>query len=111
VSRPTREWKDVVAEKPVNEARSRLYQHLMEAEDRIAHVLYRHGISRKAVDEALDAIDERLSDDDRREDLYLAALGHYVEALGGRLEVRAVFGDRAIVVRRSPGEELEPPAI
>ena len=47
---------------------------------------------------ALDAVDERISDEERREDLYLAALTHYVEALGGRLEVRAVFSDDAIVV-------------
>jgi hypothetical protein len=31
-------------------------------------------------------------------DLYLSALRYYIEALGGRLEVRAVFGDEAIVV-------------
>jgi hypothetical protein len=43
-----------------------------------------------------------MSDDERREDLYLSALKYYVEALGGRLEVRAVFGDEAVVVRREP---------
>ena len=52
---------------------------------------------------ALDAADEQLSEDQRREDLYLSALEHYVAALGGRLEVRAVFGEEEIVVRRSPG--------
>jgi hypothetical protein len=54
------------------------------------------------VDEALDTVDEKLSADERREDLYLSALKYYVEALGGRLEVRAVFGDEAVVVRREP---------
>jgi hypothetical protein len=39
-----------------------------------------------------------MSDAERREDLYVSALRSYVEALGGRLEVRAVFGDEAIVV-------------
>jgi hypothetical protein len=42
--------------------------------------------------------------DQRREDLFLSALAHYVEALGGRLEIRAVFGDDTILVRRTPGE-------
>jgi hypothetical protein len=37
----------------------------------------------------------------RREDLYLSALGYYVEALGGRLEERAVFDGEVIVVRPS----------
>lgn len=88
----------------MNEARARLYQRLMEAEDRIARALYGRGVTHEAVDAALDVIDERLSEDERREDLYLAALERYVEALGGSLEVRAVFADQAIVVRRSPLE-------
>lgn len=99
---PRRDWKDVLAEKPVNETRSRLYQRLMDAEERIAQTLYERGVSDEEIEAALDASDERLSDEDRREDLYLAALAHYVEALGGQLEVRALFGDQAIVVRRDP---------
>ena len=95
------DWEDVIAEKPVNEARARLYQRLMEAEDRIAHTLYERGVTHETVESALDAVDEHMSDDERREDLYLAALGHYVRALGGRLEVRALFGDQTIVVRSS----------
>ena len=39
---------------------------------------------------------------ERRDDLYLSTLSHYVEALGGRLEVRAVFSDEEIVVRSHP---------
>jgi hypothetical protein len=70
----------------------------MEAEERIAHACYRRGNANDTVQAALDAIDEKMSDAERREDLYLSALKHYVEALGGRLEVRAVFGDEAIVV-------------
>lgn len=47
----------------------------------------------------LDPAEERLSDDERREDLYLSSLGHYVSELGGRLEVRAVFDDGEVLVR------------
>jgi hypothetical protein len=54
---------------------------------------------------ALDAIDERMSEDERREDLYLSALAHFVGALGGRLEVRAVVGGEEILVRREPREQ------
>jgi hypothetical protein len=74
----------------------------MEAQERIAHACYGRGIPDQEVQAALDASDERLSEDERREDLYLSALAHYVEALGGRLEVRAVLGDEAVVVRRLP---------
>jgi hypothetical protein len=51
---------------------------------------------------ALDGVDERMTEDERSEDLYLSALEHYVAALGGRLEVTAVFGQDEIVVRRLP---------
>lgn len=38
----------------------------------------------------------RVSSIERQDDLYLSTLGGYVEALGGRLEVRAVFEDETI---------------
>jgi len=59
-------------------------------------------VDHATVEAALDRIDEKMSEAERREDLYLSALRYYVEALGGRLEVRAVFGDEAVVVRREP---------
>ena len=87
---------------PVNDVRARLYERLMEAQDEIAQARYRAGVSDEEVQRALDAVDERLPADERREDLYLAALARYVEALGGYVEVRAVFGDEGVVVRRDP---------
>ena len=41
---------------------------------------------------------------EHRADLYLSTLAEYVEALGGRLEIRAVFADRE--VRITQFEEL-----
>jgi hypothetical protein len=102
VSEPTRDSEDVVSDQPLSRSRVEIYKRLMEAQERIAHVLYRRGISNEVVQEALDAADERLSEDERREDLYLSALAHYVGSLGGRLEVRAVFDEEEIVVRRDP---------
>jgi hypothetical protein len=98
----TRRWKDVRSAQPVNEMRARIYRRLLEAEERIAHERYRAGVKHETVEAALDSVDERMSEAERREDLYLSALRYYVEALGGRLEVRAVFGDEAVVVRREP---------
>jgi len=103
VSEPTRSWTEVFAEEPVNEMRARLYEQLMEAQEAIAHLLYRCGVDDAAVQAALDSADETLTEDERREDLYLSALARYVSALGGRLEVRAVFGDETVVVRSEPG--------
>jgi len=102
LSESTRSGKKVPSEESVNGMRAQIYERLMEAEERIAHTLYERGVSNEVVLAALDAVDETLPDDARREDLYLSALARYVEALGGRLEVRAVFGDEAVVVRREP---------
>jgi hypothetical protein len=82
----------------VNETRVAIYKRLLEAEERIARAQYARGVDDATVQAALDAIDENMSDAERREDLYLSALRYYVEALGGRLEVRAVFGDDAVLV-------------
>jgi hypothetical protein len=108
VSEPTRSRKDVVAVEPVNEPRAAVYARLMDAQERIAQALYQRGVEHAAVVAALDAADETLSESERREDLYLAALAHYVRALGGQLEVRAVFGDQSIVVRREPDDSTRP---
>ena len=100
-SRPPRAGGEV----PVSAMRAELYRRLMEAQERIAGALYLCGTSDAEVLAALDAVDEQITEDARREDLYLSALGHYVTALGGRIEVRAVFGDQEIVVRGLPDED------
>jgi hypothetical protein len=102
MSDPTRRWQDALAAHPVNPMRARVYGWLMDAQDTIAQAAYARGMSDARVQAALDAVDERMSADERREDLYLSALGYYVEALGGRLEVRAVFGGEVIGLERVP---------
>ena len=104
MAEPTHGRKNDHREEPVNETRARLYARLMDAQDQIAVRLYQRGVSDRAVQDALDVVDEELSDADRREDLYLAALARYVAALGGRIEVKAVFEDEEIVVRREPAD-------
>ena len=89
-------------EEPVTAMRAELYRRLMEAQERIAAALYRRGTSDAEVLAALDAVDEQITEDERREDLYLSALEHYVAALGGRIQVRAVFGDQEIILRGVP---------
>lgn len=104
MSEPTRRWKDVLSDEPVNEARARIYERLMGAQERIAQARNERGVDHTVIQAALDQSDERLCDDDRREDLYVSALAHYVQALGGRLEVRAVFEDDTILVRCEPDD-------
>lgn len=100
MSEPTRSWKDALSDEPVNEARAAIYEQLMDAQERIAQARHKRGVDHAVIRAALDQADEELSEDDRREDLYLASLAHYVRALGGKLEVRALFPDQAVVIRR-----------
>jgi hypothetical protein len=89
----------------VNQPRAGIYERLMDAQERIARARQKQGVDHAVVRAALDQADEELSDDDRREDLYLASLAHFVRALGGQLEVRALFPDQAVVIRREPDEQ------
>ena len=54
--------------------------------------------------EALGVNQGEVSKIEHRTDLYLSTLAEYVEALGGRLEIRAVFPDR--VMRITQFEQL-----
>ncbi len=98
----SRNWKDVASEESVSVSRAEVYERIMEAQERIARALFKRGVRHDTVLAALDAVDERLTEAEQREDLYLATLEHYVEALGGQIEVRAVFGEDAVTVRRHP---------
>ena len=87
----------------MSEMRIAIYEQLMEAQERIAQSRYRHGVSDDEVVAAMDAAQTVPSESERQDDLFFSALSAYVHALGGRLEVRAVFPEEAIVVRG--GEE------
>jgi hypothetical protein len=77
-------------------SRADVYARLMEAQELIAQHRYKGGASDATIEAAFDAVDERLADDARREDLYLAALAVYVQELGGRLALYAVFADGTV---------------
>jgi hypothetical protein len=68
----------------------------MEAQHRIANARYRAGVPHVVVDRALEACEpgnpDALSDDE----LYLGTIARFVAALGGRLDVGAVFGEERI---------------
>jgi hypothetical protein len=89
----------------VNQHRAAIYERLMDAQERIARARHQRGVDHAVVQAALDQADGALSEDERYEDLYLASLAHYVRALGGQLEVRAVFPDQSVVIRREPDDQ------
>jgi hypothetical protein len=84
----------------VNEARVKLYEQLMAAQEQIAQARYERGVTPESVVAAMDAAEAHVAEDAAREDLYLTSLSAFVEALGGRLEIRAVFPDDTIALKR-----------
>ena len=88
-------------DEPVNAARVKLYEQLMEAQEQIAQARYERGVTHERVVAAMDAAEAQVAGNTRSEDLYLASLSAYVEALGGRLEICAVFPDDTVAVKRN----------
>jgi DNA-binding XRE family transcriptional regulator len=60
-------------------------------------------VTQTSLAETMDVSQENISRIERQHDLYLSTLRRYVEALGGHLEVIAVFPERRVSLLR-PGE-------
>jgi hypothetical protein len=82
----------------VNEGRVAVYVRLMQAQQQIAEALSAHGVEDGAFANALEAADSAAEDE---YDIYLGELGRYVAALGGHLELRAVFPEETVTVLRT----------
>jgi hypothetical protein len=105
-SKFTKGWQTVRGQKPLNERRVAAYERLMDAEEQIAQARSERGVSPATIDAALAASEpadsEMGPDEEPQEDLYLATLTRFVGALGGHLEVNAVFPEETITLRREP---------
>lgn len=53
-------------------------------------------VTQTALAQTLDVTQSNISRIERQDDLYLSTIEEYVEGLGGRLEVRAVFLDHVV---------------
>lgn len=62
-------------------------------------------VTQTALAETLDMTQANISRIERQDDLYLSTIEEYIEGLGGRLEVRAVFPDHVVSleVRKKKG--------
>ena len=96
-------WHEVRGQRALNEVRIETYRRIMDAQTEIAELLLQAGlVSEEQLDEALSASQADEPGDTAAEDgLYLSALARFVSVLGGHLELRAVFPDVTVTVRRS----------
>ena len=80
----------------------------MDAQERIAQARSRGGESDAKIDAALSLSELNDSEIEHEEDVYLTTLTRYVAALGGRLEVSAVFPEETITVLSEPPGPAQP---
>jgi transcriptional regulator with XRE-family HTH domain len=76
----------------------------MEVELQLAEVRRRRGVSQATIAAALEVSQPNVSRIEQQDDVYLSTLARYVAALGGHLEVQAVFPEETITLLREPPE-------
>lgn len=74
-------------------------KHQMRRELRLEELRSRHQVTQKQIAETLGISQARVSKLEHQDDARLSSLRAYVEALGGRLEVTAVFDDEQITIK------------
>jgi DNA-binding XRE family transcriptional regulator len=95
--------------KPFSELRERLYQEHPEAREdaavikqalddalELAELRKHRNITQVQLAQALGISQGNVSQLEHRQQLYISTLREYVEALGGRLELAAVFGEERV---------------
>ena len=78
------------------------YELLMEAQEGIAKSRARAGATDAQIDAALAACEPPHPESLAPEELYFGTVARFVDALGGRLELCAVFGDQSVAVPSAP---------
>jgi hypothetical protein len=95
------DWEEIAAGRPLSDDHEAAYRQLSKGEHELDDVRKRRRLSPAKLDELAEARPVRsfaaLSDE-------LVSLTKVVEALGGHVEVRAVFDDQAITLLREPAQ-------
>jgi len=95
-------WREVRAKRSLDEGRVGAYRLLMDAETTLHQIRERRGASQAQLAAALEMSQPNVSRIESEDDVYLSTLARYVAALGGYVEVRAVFPDEAITLLSDP---------
>ncbi len=97
-TKPFAELEAQVMADPVRRAQVATYKRAMEDALALAKVRTGRGMTQTAVAETLGVTQANISRIEHEEDLYLSTLRGYVAALGGQLEVNAVFPDDTVTL-------------
>ena len=104
-----------IAADPERRARLESERRLTEAIIELTALREARGATQQQIAEAWDVTQANVSQIEHTPDIYLSTLRNYVAALGGRLEINAVFPDQTIrllpgVMDRGAAESLDEPA-
>jgi transcriptional regulator with XRE-family HTH domain len=97
-----------VLERPGARERVARYRREMERELSLGELRRARELTQQQLAEALETNQSGISRLERQTDLYLSTLRSYVEALGGELEVLAVFHDGIVPIGKFEDLEEEP---
>ncbi len=104
-------WSEIsskVQADPERRARIEQREQAIEAELTISKLREARGATQESVAERMNVTQSNVSHFERNPNIFLRSLAGYVEALGGRLEVRAVFPDQ-VVILVIPGAQQQLP--
>ncbi len=96
--KPFQKLADQVTAGPEGRARVEEYRRLMDAVITLYRLREVRGMTQTDVARELEVTQGNVSRVERASDLYLSTLSRYVEALGGRLELTAVFPDQVVTL-------------
>ena len=94
-------WSEISAKvraDPERRARIEQREQAIELELTISQLREALGATQESVAERMNVTQSNVSHFERNPNIFLRSLASYVEALGGRLEVRAVFPDQVVIL-------------
>jgi predicted XRE-type DNA-binding protein len=101
--KPFRDLAEKVTGTPEGRARVDEYRRLMDAIVSLYRLREQRGLTQVDVAKVLDVTQGNVSRVENAADLYVSTLARYVEALGGHLELTAVFPDQVVPVELPSG--------
>jgi ribosome-binding protein aMBF1 (putative translation factor) len=108
--RPWSEISEKVRADPERRARIEQREQAIEADLTISQLREARGASQMSVAEKMNVTQSNVSHFERNPNIFLRSLADYVEALGGQLEIRAVFPDQIVTLTvPGPRRKSSPP--
>ena len=99
--RTVRKWSELQAKMgPERVAASRGRAKLLMAEMPLNELREARRLTQAQLAASMDVEQSEVSRIERRTDVYVSTLGRMIEAMGGRLEIRACFPDGAVVINQ-----------